>query len=151
MKIIPLNNEEATRSGFTHKFIIPYTDLNDKTSGTAFVIYPSLAGSATGLTAGFRVGDLAYNVATAFTLSGGGTLVFSCGDAGDAARYVAASTDLLTAGYGESALTKKPYTLPAAASIRLTVTVATSTMAQISAGSLEIYANITNLAQYTGQ
>jgi len=149
MNIYPLTNEEVTRSRFTHKIIVPYSDIAAKTSGTAFTVYPSLGASATALAAGFRVGDVAYNVATAFTFAPG-TLVFSCGDAGDAARYVAASTDLKTAGYGESALTKKPYTLASAAAIQLTVTAGAGALTSVTAGSLEIYLELVDLTKYAG-
>lgn len=148
MQIIPLTNEEAARSSFTHKVVIPYTDISTKTSGTAFTIYPSLAGSATGLAAGYRVASLAYNVATAFAITG--TLVFSCGDAGSAARYVAASTDLKTAAYGESAVANKPFTLPAAAAIQLTVTAGSSALTTLTAGSLELYIEMTDLTKIAG-
>jgi len=149
MQIIPLTNEEAARSSFTHKVVIPYTDISTKTSATAFTIYPSLDGSATGLPMGFRVASLAYNVATAFVFSPG-TLVFSCGDAGDAARYVVASTDLKTAAYGESALTKKPFTLTTAAAIQLTVTAGSGALTSITAGSLELYIEMADLTKIAG-
>jgi len=144
MKCIPLSNQEAARSGFTHKIIIPYTDMTGWTSGTAYSVFPQIgtASAATGsatFNIGTRVRAVAANVSTAFTFAAG-TLVFSLGDGGDAARFVAASTDLKTAGYiTDSALTKKPYIYTAADTIDITVTAGAGTPATIAAGELHLF------------
>lgn len=149
MKVVPLTVQEKAEHGFTHRIIIPYTDMTGWTSGTAYSIYPNIGtaadADATGtIPAGTRVRAVVANVYTAFTFAAG-TLVCSVGDGGDAARFVAASTDLKTAAYTENALTKKPYIYGSADTIDITVTAGAGTPATIAAGELHIYIALSDL------
>ena len=137
MQCIPLSNEEAIKTGFTHKLVFPYTDFTGLTSGTAYSIFPKL-NSATTFNAGTRVRACAFNVSTVFVFAAG-TLVFKIGDGGDTARFVAASTDLLTAAYGEGAISKMPYTYASADTIDITITAGAGTPATIASGELHVY------------
>lgn len=144
MQIIPLTIEESGNTGFTHKIVIPYTDVALLTSGTAASVYPGFNGSTNG-PAGLAVLDVHWRVATAFTFSPG-TLVFSLGDGGDAARFVAASTDLKTAAYGTGAITKYPYTYASADTIDITVTAGAGALTSVTAGELHLFVKLVSLA-----
>lgn len=150
MQIIPLSIEEQARSGFNIKIISPYTDWTTRTSTTAYSIYPSLA-ATTGPTiaANSRVAAVALNVTTAFVFSPG-TLVISVGDDGDVARFVAASTDIKTAGPVENALTKKPYVYTATNTIDLIMTAGAGALTSITAGQLELYLMVYDLTKLQG-
>lgn len=142
MKIIPLSLQEKAEHGFTHKIILPYTDMTGWTSGTAYSIYPTLgtataaAGTAT-IPAGTRVRACAVNVDTAFTFAAG-TLVAIIGDDGDDDRYFA-STTIKTANWTENTLTTKPYIYQAANTIDIIITAGAGTPATIAAGELHVY------------
>jgi hypothetical protein len=140
MKILTLPAETREQLGYTHKIVIDYTDLTALTSGSAYSIFPKWNNAAT-FPIGTQVADVAANVATAFTFAAG-TLVFKVGDGGDSARFIAASTDLKTAGYVDGVITKRPYTYIAADTIDITITCGAGTPATIAAGSLEVYLRI---------
>lgn len=149
MKIIPLSIQEKADSGFTHKIILPYTDMTGWTSGTAYSIYPTLGTAAvpagTALAAaGTRVRGCSVNVATAFTFAAG-TLVHIIGDGASTARYVA-STDLKTAGYTENAPTTKPHTYGAADTIDIIITTVGGPPATIAAGELHVFIALSETA-----
>lgn len=149
MKIIPLSVQEKADHGFTHKIIIPYTDMTGWTSGTAYSIYPTLgtASAATGtgtIPAGTRVRACAVNVSTAFTFAAG-TLVHKIGDGSVADRFVA-SLDLKTAGYTENTPTTKPYIYGVADTIDITITCGAGTPATIAAGELHVFIALSDTA-----
>lgn len=144
MQIIPLTIEESANSGLTHKVVITYSDVILLTSGTAASIYPGFNGSTNG-PAGLAVLDVHWRVVTAFTFSPG-TLVFSLGDGGDAARFVAASTDLKTAAFGTGAITKYPYTYAAADTIDITITAGAGALTSATAGEVHLFLRLVPLA-----
>ena len=145
MQIIPLSLVEAGNTGFTHKLVVTYSDVAVLTSGTAASVYPGFNGSTTG-PAGLMVNNAAWRVVTAFTFAPG-TLVFSLGDGSDAARFIAASTDLKTAAFGGAAITKFPYVYAAADTIDITVTAGAGALTSATAGELHIYLSMVPLAQ----
>lgn len=138
--INPLPLETVAKKGFTHVIIVDFTAIALMTSTTAQAVFPAnaLAAATTTMLAGARIERCAWRVATAFVFSPG-TLVFSLGDGGDAARFIAAATDLKTAAYGEGAISKMPYTYAAADTIDLVVTAGAGALTSVTAGSLEIY------------
>lgn len=144
MQIIPLTTQESANALFTHKVIITAADVATLTSGSAASIYPGFNGSTNG-PAGLMVNNIAWRVVTAFTFSPG-TLVFSVGDGGDAARFIAASTDLKTAAFGAGAITKFPYVYASADTIDITVTAGAGALTSATAGELHIYFKMVSLA-----
>lgn len=64
MKEILLTEQERASSGFTHKFIVPYTDVSGTAGTTATVVLKAV-------TAGMQVRDVAHKVVT--NLDGGAT------------------------------------------------------------------------------
>lgn len=138
MKILPLSvSEAAENAGFNLKIVIPYTDIAALTTATAASIFPAL-NVATTFPAGLHIANVAFRVSTAFVFAPG-TLVFSVGDGGDAARFIAASTDLKTSAYGTGAITKFPYTYNAADTLDITVTAGSGALTSVTAGELHIY------------
>lgn len=142
MKIDILSNEERAASGFTHKVTLPYTDIKTQTSTTAFSILASLATAATGTNMPVRTTVLRClaEVTTAFVFSPG-TLVFTAGDGGDAARYIASVT-LKTAARIDGVTAKMPHTYDAADTIDLVVTAGAGALTSITAGELVLYFQI---------
>lgn len=146
MQIIPLTEEEAASTGFTHKMKILAADLALLTSGTAASIYPGFNGATT-FAAGLYVRDAASVVVTPFTSSGGAitTLTLSVGDGNSATAYINAQ-DLKTAGYTAAFNGTKPAIYSAADTIDATVTIVGQTMASINAGEVHVYMALTDLA-----
>jgi hypothetical protein len=143
--ITPLVSLEEAGSEFTQKIVLTGADIALLTSGTGASIYPVFNGSTT-FPAGMYAFAAAWRVQTAFAFTPG-TLVFSVGDAGDAARFVAASTDLKTAAYGAGAITKYPYMYNAAGAITITVTAGSGALTSVTAGELHLYLGLTNVAK----
>lgn len=137
MIVTPLAAEVTRQHGFTHKLVLPYTDFTGLTSGSAYSVFPKF-NSATTFAAGTRFRDIAWQVSTAFTFAAG-TLVFKVGDGTDLARFVAASTDLKTALYGDGAIAKYPYTYSVADTLDITITASAGTPATIAAGELILF------------
>jgi hypothetical protein len=148
MQIVPLTQEEAAGSGQTHKIIVTAADVAALTSGTAASLYPGFNGAVT-FDAGLLADNFTWRVKTAFTFSGAnnGTLTFQVGDGGDAARFIAADTDLKTAAFGAGAITKYPYVYNAADTIDITVTAAVQAIGLVNAGELHIYCRLSSIAQ----
>jgi len=146
LTITPFSENEIARHGFTHKIVVDYTGVATMTSGTLQAIFPGNALGATSSTfsAGFRVERCVVNVATAFTFAPG-TLVAIIGDDGDDDRLFA-STTIKTAAYVENAIATKPVTYNAANTIDLIVTAGAGALTSVTAGSLEVYLAITDLA-----
>ncbi len=143
MTIYPYFSEERDGRGFTHKLVIPYTDLTGLTSGSAYSLFPAL-NSATTFAAGTRVSACAIEVTTAFTFAAG-TLVAIIGDGSDDDRFLA-STSLKTAAKTENTLTTKPMTYNAADTIDIVITCGAGTPATIAAGELVVYLRIDGIA-----
>lgn len=91
--VITLSNQERT-CGFTHKFVIDHTDIDEGT-GTTDTVTVSMGT----LPANFVVLKAFLHVTEAFDYSGGeaGTLTVQIGTDGDPNNYVAA-TALITTG-----------------------------------------------------
>jgi hypothetical protein len=81
MKIIPLSNEEAVRSGFTHKVVVAAADVIAAGSGTALELFPVAPGDAVRL-AGVRV-------TTPFVTNTADLVALTVGDGDDTDRFVA--------------------------------------------------------------
>lgn len=144
--ITVLNNQERL-SGFTHKFTIPYTELNRLTtlSGTTDVGTVNLAAT---LPADWMVTKAAINVTTAFAGTGG--LAIEVGTDGDPNNFIT-STSVLTAAPTITLAGAAPTTLAgsfAAASDVLCATFTNSvsgSIAAASAGSVDIFLGIWSL------
>jgi hypothetical protein len=162
MRLISLGGDTQTLTGFSHRIIIPYTDINTVAEMTELIqLYPldstPLAGTNK-FPAGTTVTACAYRLRTVFA-SGGVpdvvTLGLEIGDGIDPDRY-------MTSGAGASALyapetnrfsspaTTMPFTYTAADSIDALFTLEVEeegidTLANINAGEVEIYLAITNL------
>lgn len=143
MKTFVLAQEEVVMTGWTHKFVIPYTDIAAETSAAAFELLPKLSSSSPTLPAGTQVLRAAAYVSTAFVFSPG-TLVFEFGDGGDTDRFIA-STSLKTAGWINGAKTTVPHIYSSADTIDLLVTAGAGALTSITAGELIIFAHLANL------
>lgn len=146
MQAIPLTTQEAANTEFTRKLILTYADIIQLTSGTGASVLPGF-NSAITFPTGLYVFAATAVVKTAFGFTGAnnGTLVFTLGDSGDAARFIA-STDLKgTVTYQAGAITKYPYVYTAAGQILLTVTAATQVIGLVNVGELHIYLGATQM------
>lgn len=138
MKIVPFTLQEQAKCGFSHRIILTYADLLDKTSATAFAIYPALS-STVSLPKGFSVQRACLNVKTAAVSSGGAitTLTGSVGDTASGTRYVNAA-DLKTVDTFAGAVTNLPFFhTNATDNIKFTATIAGQTLASLTA--LEVH------------
>jgi hypothetical protein len=141
MKTIALTPQERLL-GFTHKLILKAADLLDKTSGTAFAIFPGLASAVT-FPAGTQIRKCAAQLITACDKSAGTLtgLTMDLGDGGDPNRALDAF-DLL-AGTFLNQPTTIPYTYTAADTFDATVTkTGTATMAQLTSLEVHIYLDV---------
>ena len=159
-KLIQFSPQEEQALGFTHKLVLNYADVAAMTSGTAYSFFPyrnpttqtlameTAAAATTGgrtVAAGVRVTNSAVRVTTAFASAADTiTLVLISGDGGDTARY-APSTTLKTAAYFASTL-KMPFLYVAADTIDITITAGVEAITVLTAGEVEIYLGIQDLA-----
>lgn len=138
-QIVALTLDESAYTGFTQKITLTSADIILLTSGAAASIYPTFQG-ASNCPAGTYIQDVIANVKTVFA-GGAGTLVFTVTDGTN--TYIAASTDLKTAGYTGYNLTK-PVMMTGATQLQITVTAGTSILGWTS-GELHIYVNLANI------
>lgn len=137
MNIQILSNEERVSTGFTHKIILAYTDFTSEATTVAFEIFPKLTSSTPTFPAGTTVLACAARVSTAFVFAAG-TLVFTLGDGGDTARYIASVT-LKTAAWISGVQSKMPYVYNAADTIDIVATAGAGDLPTITAGELIIF------------
>lgn len=140
MDIQVLSNEERVSTGFTHKIVLPYTDFITEATTVAFEIFPKLTNSTPTFPAGTVVLAAAARVSTAFTFAAG-TLVFTLGDGGDAARYIASVT-LKTAAWISGVQSKMPNVYNAADTIDIVATAGAGDLPTIAGGELIIFLRI---------
>jgi hypothetical protein len=144
--IKPLPLETAALTGFNYLMTIDWTAVKVMTSGTLQAVFPNNAlGVATiTLPAGKILQDIAGRVATAFAFTPG-TLSFKLGDDGDDDRYFSA-VDLKTAAYINGVIANRPYLYAAANTIDFIATAGAGALTSVTAGSLEIYLKLGDLA-----
>lgn len=141
-KMEVLTNQERT-NGFTHKWKIKYTDI-DEGSGATDTVTASLMASPVD----FVVTKAAINVVTAFTGSGG--LAVEVGTDGDPNNFIT-STSVLTAGPTITGAGATPTTLAgsfAAASDAIEALFTNSVSGSpsaLTAGEIDIYLGVLNL------
>lgn len=155
MKLIPLPVETQARTGKTHKLVITAKDINGTsstlagqtqtfssawTSGTAQAVIPPNALGASSLTlpAGTQVlGTALVNVVTPFTGGSVSAMTLSLGDGGSATRFVNAVDVFTAAGYLAGAVAN--YNYVSADTIDAKFTATGDTLANVTAGEVEIY------------
>jgi hypothetical protein len=98
-----LNNERAASGGFTHKIVIPYTDI-DEGAGSSDTVTVTIGTSS----ADFIVDKAAFNIPTAF--AGTGALAAEVGTDGDPNNFLT-STSVMTAAPEIAAIGAAPVTL----------------------------------------
>lgn len=138
---------------FTHKFIVNYSDLSTAALTNTLTLLPSGTGLFPSTLAIIRTG---WKVVTPFTGGAVATMTLTLGDPGSSARYIAAaSTDLFTAlatNTKMAGVSNNAYaycTVDAAANCKLRA-LFTSTVANLdalTAGQIEIYAQVIDLAE----
>jgi hypothetical protein len=151
MKRLQISEPLRDYAGFTHKFIVDYTDITAAALTNTITLLP-----ASGLfPSTLAILRTAYKLVTPFTGGAVATVTLTLGDPGTAARYIAAaSTDLLTAlatNTKMAVFSNNAYaynTADAAANCKLRA-LFTSTVANLdalTAGQIEIYAQIIDMA-----
>jgi hypothetical protein len=149
MKTIVLTDIEREELGFTHKLVLTAADVLDKTSGTAFAVFPKLAGADT-MPAGLLVKAAAIRLITACSKSTG-TLTaatLSIGDGGSGTRYINAF-DVLAGVASSHVQSGVPYAMTAADNIKATLTITgTATMAQLTNLEAHVYLSILDLNEF---
>jgi hypothetical protein len=140
-----LDSEETRETGYTHKVIVPYTDLTGRTKDTLYSLFPTF-NTATNNPAGNTVFIVTVRVDTQFTFTAG-DLSLSIGDGGSATRFLAAS-DLKAASltYYNSAISSE-YSYTAADTIDFSLTCSAGTPATISAGQFTVFIGMRDLTR----
>jgi hypothetical protein len=145
-RVSPLSNQEKASTGFSHKFRVLYSDINNSSAtGSTDTITLTIGSTPTK----WYVNRALVNVTTAFAGSGG--LTISVGTSSNAAGMVAA-TSILSAGVinvaGSVTANASQSTATSAATLQALFTNSTSgSPSALTAGQLDVYLNIQDAAQ----
>ena len=134
--------------GYNRKLILTFADLLTWTSGTGQAVIPenALAKATITLPANTAVGRWITNVVTPFAVSGQTITSFtlSLGDGSGATRHVNA-VDLKTAALTAGTVAQYVYTAADTIDATATFTLSAHTIAELTAGVVEIYYDLVDL------